>query len=147
MDDPRVLIVEDRDVLRALFFTLLSHQPLSVDTASSVDVAMEKILTCDYALILIDMDIARDGAREFLERMREERPGSTTFVLAVRSPNSDLVLDPRLVNAVLSKPVELGILAEVVRETALTVEPPADQLTCPPAESDAPSVSDRFVAN
>ena len=32
-DEPRVLIVESNDALRAMIFTILRHQPVGVDTA------------------------------------------------------------------------------------------------------------------
>ena len=85
------------------------------------------------------------GAREalaggeglaFLTRFREERPESTTFILAVRDPNSEAGIDAALVSAMVNKPLEIDTLADVVRECALVVPPPDDPLPCPPAESD-----------
>ena len=68
----RVLIIEDNDALRVMLFTILRHQPLGVDTAQSADEAMEKVRTCDYALIIIDMDLAAGESLSFLETFREE---------------------------------------------------------------------------
>lgn len=141
--NPRVLIIEDQDVLRAMLFTILRHQPLAVDTAASADVAIAKVGTCDYALILIDMDLANGGADSFLTRFREARPEATTFVIAVRDPKHDTQVDASVVSAVLSKPLEIDTLAEVVRECAIVVPPPEDPLTCPPAESDVRVAFDR----
>ena len=87
--EARVLIIEDNDALRAMLFTILRHQPLGVDTSVGAEDALEKTRTCDYALILIDMSLAGGEALAFLTRFREERPEATTFVLAVRDPNSD----------------------------------------------------------
>jgi CheY-like chemotaxis protein len=83
MEQPRVLIIEDNDALRVMLFTILRHQPLAVDTARSADEAIEKVLTCDYALILIDMDLP-DG-ETFLRDFAEKRPEATSFVIAARS--------------------------------------------------------------
>ena len=141
-NDRRVLIVEDHDVLRTLLFTLLRHQPLAVDTAASASEALHKVTSCDYALIVIDMDLARREAEQFLKTFREQRPEATTFVLAVRDPNSDSVVDPAIVSAVLNKPIELDTLADVVRETAAVVPEPDDPLPCPPAESDMRTLFD-----
>jgi len=142
-NDPRVLIIEDHDVLRVLLFTLLRHQPLGVDTATSAAEALLKVAACDYALIVIDLDMARDQGNAFLQAFREQRPEATTFVLAVRDPNGDAAVDPDIVNAVLSKPIELDTLASVVRETAAVVPPPPDPLPCPNAESDVRARFDR----
>jgi DNA-binding response OmpR family regulator len=133
--NPRVLIIEDQDVLRVMLFTILRHQPLNVDTAVSSDTAMAKVETCDYALILIDMDLENGEATSFLTRFRESRPEATTFIIAVRDPNKDVQVEAS-VSAVLNKPLEIDTLAEVCRECAIVVPPPDDPLPCPPAESD-----------
>jgi DNA-binding response OmpR family regulator len=132
----RILIIEDNDALRVMLFTVLRHEPLGVDTASTADEALERVATCDYALILIDMHLPDDDSASFLRRFHRERPDASTFILAVRDPKLDAVLDPAQVSAVVSKPLEIDTLAEVVRECALVVPPPDDPLPCPPAESE-----------
>ena len=134
MSEPRVLIVESNDALRAMIFTILRHQPIGVDTAASAEEAWQKVMTCDYALIVLDMDVP--DASPFLSRFRDERPEATSFVLAVRDSRNEEFLDPDIVSAVLSKPLEIDTLAELVRECALVVPPPEDPLPCAPAESD-----------
>jgi DNA-binding response OmpR family regulator len=144
--NPRVLIIEDHDVLRVMLFTILRHQPLAVDTAVSSDVAMAKVESCDYALILIDTDLANDDATVFLNRFRESRAESTTFIIAVRDPNKDVQIDSTIVSAVLNKPLEIDTLADVVRECAIVVPPPDDPLQCPPAENDLQMKFDRSTS-
>ena len=141
-NNPRVLIIEDHDVLRAMLFAILRHQPLDVDTAVSADTAMAKVETCDYALILIDLDLENDDAMSFLRRFREGRPEAQTFIIAVRDPNKEMTADPG-VSAVLHKPIEIDTLADVVRECAIVVPPPEEQHGCPPAESDIRASFDR----
>lgn len=145
--EPRVLIVESNDALRAMLFTILRHQPISVDTAATADDALDRVNSCDYALIVVDMDM--DQSHRFLQRFREARPEATSFVLAVRDMRSDAFLDPDIVSAVLSKPLEVDTLAELVRECALVVPPPEDPLSCPPAESDIRARLERgpYIAN
>lgn len=147
MNEPRVLIVESNDALRAMLFTILRHQPVGVDTAASADDALDKVTNCDYAMIIIDMDVP--DASRFLVRFREERPEATSFVLAVRDGRSEELLDPEYVTAVLSKPLEIDMLADLVRECALVVPPPEDPLPCPPSESDILTRLDRgpYVTN
>ena len=135
--ETRVLVIENNDALRVMLFTVLRHQPLGVDTASDVEHAIEKVTTCDYALILLDMNLPDNESENFLRRFREARPDSTSFILAVRDPRVELTIDPQWVNAIVNKPVEIDTLADVVRECALVVEPPADPLPCGPAESES----------
>jgi DNA-binding response OmpR family regulator len=141
--DARVLIIENNDALRVMMFTILRHQPLNVDTAVTADEAIEKIMTCDYALILVDTDLPDDEAPEFLRRFHEERPQSTSFVIAVRDPNKESAIDGRVVGAILNKPIEIDTLADVVRECAIVVPRPPDPLPCPPAESEIRTEMDR----
>lgn len=133
-NDPRVLIVESNDALRAILFTILRHQPVGVDTAASADEAFAKVTTCDYALIVIDVDMP--DAKRFLTRFHDERAEAGSFVLAVRDARSEDFLDPDIVSAVLSKPLEIDTLAELVRECAHVVPPPEDPLPCSPSESE-----------
>lgn len=145
--EPRVLIVENNDALRAMLFTILRHQPIAVDTAVSASDALDKVTSCDYALIVIDMDMTESP--KFLELFREQRPESTSFVLAVRDARSNDFLDPDVVSAVLCKPIEVDTLAELVRECALVVPAPEDPLPCPPSESDIRAKLERgpYIAN
>jgi DNA-binding response OmpR family regulator len=147
MTEPRVLIVESNDALRAMLFSILRHQPIGVDTAASTDDAFDRVTKCDYAMIIIDMDVP--DAHHFLVRFRDERPEATSFVLAVRDGRSDEFLDPAHVSALLSKPLEIDILAELVRECAQVVPPPEDPLPCPPAESDVRTQLERepYITN
>jgi DNA-binding response OmpR family regulator len=147
MNEPRVLIVESNDALRAMLFSILCHQPIGVDTAATAEDAWERVTTCDYALIVIDMDVPQ--AAPFLTRFRDERAEAGSFVLAVRDPRNDEFLDPDIVSAVLNKPLEIDTLADLVRECALVVPPPEDPLPCPPAESEIRARMERgpYIAN
>lgn len=147
--EPRVLIVESNEVLRAMLFTILRHQPVNVDTAVTAEEALKRVNDCDYALIVVDMDMPNGAGKRFVERFRDDRPAATTFVLAVRDPGDDAFLDPALVSAVLNKPLEIGLVAEIVRECAAVVPPPEEPLPCPPAESDIRLRMDRgsHIAN
>jgi DNA-binding NtrC family response regulator len=136
MSEARVLIIEDNDALRVVLFTVLRHQPLGVDTASSTEEAMDKVRSCDYALILLDMDLPDDDSEEFLRRFHDFRPDATSFILAVRNPRVDQMLEPGVVNAIVNKPLEIDTLVDVIRECALVVPPPEDPLRCPPSDSD-----------
>jgi DNA-binding response OmpR family regulator len=135
--EARVLVIEANDALRVMLFTVLRHQPLAVDTASDAEEAMERVKTCDYALILLDANLPNRESADFLRRFREFRPESTSFILAARDPRVDLPFDADRVNAIVNKPLEIDTLADVVRECAIVVTPPEDPLACQPAESDA----------
>jgi DNA-binding response OmpR family regulator len=148
-NEPRVLIIEDDDVLRAMMFTILRYQSVEVDTARDAEEALEKVRNCDYAFIVIDADLPDRTCETFLERFRATRPGATSFVLAVRDPKSEATLDSDIVSAVLIKPLEIATLADIVRECSVAVPPPEDPLPCPQAESSANSSypRDPYITN
>jgi two-component system response regulator PilR (NtrC family) len=129
-EQPRVLIVEDNDAMRVMLFTILRHQPLDVDTASTVEEALSHVLQCDYALIIIDMDLPNRAAERFLREFNDRRPEATSFVIAVRDPKKQAFIDPVAVVAVLNKPIEIDTMAEVVRECAFLVPQPDEPLPC-----------------
>ena len=142
--DARVLIVESQPMLRAVLFTVLRHQPLGVDTAASAAEALERVMVCDYALILLDLNLPDGESVEFLREFREARPEATSFVLAVRDPGGEINLGTTKVNAILTKPLDVEALAEVVHECALVVPPPPEPAHhCPPAESEIRERMDR----
>ena len=132
-----------------MLFAVLRHQRLAVDTAATLQDAVAKVTDCDYALILIDMGLARDGASQFFERFRDLGREEKTFVIAVRDPKDDSYIDPAFVSAVLNKPLEIGTLADVVRECAAVMPPPAEPGACGPAESEMRETqgSDSQLAN
>ncbi len=142
--EPRVLIVESNDALRAMIFTILRHQPVQVDTATTADEALAKVAQCDYALAVVDLDMPNGDGPAFVRTFHERRPEGTTFILAVRDPrNADEPLDPDLVSAVMNKPLEIELLGEVVRECARVVPRPEEPLPCPASESDMRAKMDR----
>jgi DNA-binding response OmpR family regulator len=149
-NEPRVLILESHDALRVMLFTVLRHQPLGVDTATTAREALQKVQTCDYALIVVDIDLPDDDAQFFLDEFHEQKPDATTFILAVRDPNGDRFLDPAIISATMNKPIELDMLAELVRECALVIPPPDEPAqACPPSESEIRTRMERgsYLAN
>ena len=141
--EPRVLIIENNDTLRVMLFTVLRHQPLAVDTAACAAEAMDKVGTCDYSLILLDINLPDDEGPLFLRQFRSEKPDAATFVIAVRDPAKNVTIDPTIVSAILNKPIEIDTLADVVRECAIVVPPSDNALPCPPAESELREQLDR----
>lgn len=148
-DNPRILIIEEHTALRAMLFAVLRHQSLSVDTAASTREAIEHVSLCDYALILIDLSLAGGDPDRFFAAFQRMKPEAETFIIAVRDPNNDVYIDPSIVSAVVTKPLEIDTLADVVRECAAVMPQPIPSENCPPAESDYRDSVDRgdYLAN
>src|SRR5687767_5468160 len=126
--EPRVLIVESHDAIRAMLSAILRHQPVAADAVTNAADAYKRITECDYALILIDMDLPDDEGEVLIRRFRRERPEATTFVLALRDPRNARPLDPSFVSAVMNKPIEVDKIADLVRECAAVIPQPENPL-------------------
>lgn len=137
---PRVLLFESNEVLRTIIFTVLRHQLLDIDTASSADQALSRLSRCDYALAIVDLDNPESELVPFFEALRNRE--GIVFVIALRDPRDTRPVDADLVSAILLKPVEIDTLAEVTRECASAFPPSPQPHPCPPAESELRSRMD-----
>ena len=127
----RVLVSESNDALRSMLATALLHENLDVDTTSHAAATLERLTSCDYAILLICLD---DHCEDVLQRYHDLRPGSTTFVIGL-ADGREVDLGPDLVHAKIEKPFEIGFIAQLVRDCAAVVQLPPDPLHCPPPEN------------
>ena len=118
---PRILIVEDDEVIRRLLITALSRESLTVETAADGAEALEKIREGDYALILIDLMLPRMSGFELLDAARYlfRRPRPVIFIMTAFEAATVRALDPTLVDAVFRKPFDVFTIADIVRECAI----------------------------
>ncbi|HVT05033.1 MAG TPA: response regulator [Thermoanaerobaculia bacterium] len=132
----RILIVEGDDALRTMLFTILRHQPLDVDTATTYDEAMQHIAQCDYAVILVDLTLSSGiNGPAFVQQFGAKRPDATSFIIGVTDEPGGKFAGTG-VHVLFQKPFEIGSLAEAIRECARII-PPSDDIepSCPPPES------------
>lgn len=127
----RVLVSESNDALRSMLATALFREELDIDTAADPDQTLERLLSCDYAVLVIAIN---EGTKEALNRYRQLRPEATTFVIAVTDGLASRI-GPELIHARIEKPFEIGFIAQLIRDCARVVELPDDPLECPPAEN------------
>ena len=117
----RLLLVEDSEDNRFLVLAYLKKTPYRVDTAENGQVAVEKSLSMDYDLILMDMQMpVMDGytaTREIRRREREEGGKFTPIVaLTAYVMKEDIrkCLDAGC-DAHLTKPIRKPILLEAIQ--------------------------------
>jgi len=108
-----------------------SAKTSTFDTAVDQEQTLERLLGCDYAVLIIAIDDATKGT---LTRYRQARPESTTFILGL-SDGRAIPIGPQLIHARIEKPFEISFLAQLIRDCAAVVELPDDPLECPPAEN------------
>jgi len=122
---PRVLLVDDSDLFRAMLRVYLKDLPLVVLEAGDGDVALQLLESTQVALVVADLNMARVGGLELLAAMRAH--GSQTvrraaFVLiTAEEQNSPHFESARKasVDGFVTKPVRPKVFRELVQQLLL----------------------------
>ncbi len=114
MNPARILIVEDDPSVRSLIVDILEKQNLTIDTANDGFEALEKIRSCDYAVILLDLMMPRINGVQVAEKLREiqSRCKPIVFLLTAGHVLEELPAD--VVHAVIHKPFDIDLLGDLI---------------------------------
>ncbi len=99
---PKILVVEDEDILRESYELIISSEPYDLDVAKNGQEALEKCQTKDYDLILLDLMMPVLDGVGFLERY--DNPATKIIILSNLSSG-----------ATLEKAMQLGAHSSVVK--------------------------------
>ncbi len=113
---PRILVVDDDEIVRGLFQRLLEGEGYSVETASDGDAGLERVAHDSPDLVLLDLRMPGMGGVEFLRRFRQDH--ISVGVMAVAGyPDGNLMEEAMRHGplTVLGKPVENEQLVMAVR--------------------------------
>jgi CheY-like chemotaxis protein len=118
-----VLVAEDDDATRTAVAELLSHHGIGATLAADGLDALALITGADPpCMILLDWVMPRMDGETFLEaRAASER--LSTIPVVVMSATHAPITDPRI-TAFLPKPIAVGVLVSVLKETCRTACPP-----------------------
>jgi len=137
-DEKRILVVDDDDAIRALLITILRRRGMKIDSARSGIEAIERIVSCHYSLILLDLMMPHMSGYDVLERLEELPPDERPFVLVLTAGGEPRTLNPAIVAGTVRKPFDIELLVDSV-VACLAMLAPRDQMEqCPPPESEAP---------
>ena len=114
-----VLVAEDDPVNAELFQDLLESQGWNVDLAEDGEVALAKMASRHYDLLLLDLHMPKVDGVDVLRKLHLgnlDRPGRVVVVTAdllygIREDLGSLGAD-----ALLSKPVDIGALLRILAE-------------------------------
>ncbi|NCO32357.1 MAG: response regulator [Armatimonadetes bacterium] len=82
MTEPRILVVDDEDVVRDNVQWVMHHQGWSVDTASSEAEARDRLQSANYDAVIADMKMDRDASGiEILKLAKELSPAVEVIIL------------------------------------------------------------------
>jgi DNA-binding response OmpR family regulator len=111
---PRVLVVEDEDVIAARIESALAH--CIVDSVSEGNTAIDRLLKAGYEAILLDLTLPELSGFDVLRHLLMHRPEmlKKTVIMTAATDESLQFIDPASVAAVLRKPFPIGELPELV---------------------------------
>jgi len=116
-----VLVVEDTDSVRKLLAAELSQdQNIRVEQASTGADGLEKAMSPDCAVVVLDMMLPDTDGLQFIEQLKVRRPNPPA-IIAITGASETLVPDSMiegpyrgLVSAVFRKPIDRAKLRQTV---------------------------------
>ena len=128
--EKRILVVDDDDAIRALISTVLRRRRLRVDTARNGIEALQKVLRCRYAVVLLDLMMPRMSGHQFLEELRANPPAELPVIIVLTAGLINRTPLPEIVAASVRKPFDIEMLVDTVCSSA-SARPLQQQLeTC-----------------
>jgi DNA-binding response OmpR family regulator len=111
---PRVLVVEDEDVIAARIESALAD--CIVDSVSEGNTAIDRLLKAEYDCVLLDLTLPELSGFDVLRHLLLHRPGmlKATVIMTAATDESLQFIDPGAVAAILRKPFAIGELPGIV---------------------------------
>lgn len=132
----RVLIVDDDEPIRKLLSVVLRRRGVVSDLSADGAEAWAKLERCHYALVLLDLMMPRMNGFELIEKLRgvdaSIRPCIIVLTAGARPEN----LPQDAVLAIVRKPFDVDIIADVVVATLSAAKVQLQPGSCPEADSE-----------
>ena len=141
--EKRILVVDDDDSIRALLFTILRRRGHAVDTARNGAEAIERIASCRYSVMLLDLMMPTMSGWEVLQHLERQPPENIPIVIVLTAGSEPRNLNPKIISGTVRKPFEINMLTETVTSCLAAMEDREQPENCPPAHSDAPETAEK----
>jgi DNA-binding response OmpR family regulator len=112
--EKRILIVDDDDAIRALVMTVLRRRGYRLDTARNGVEALEKLSTCRYALVVLDLMMPRLSGYGVLEQLAQLPEVTRPMVLVLTAGIEPKPFDQSFVIGTMHKPFDVEMLVDTV---------------------------------
>ena len=89
----KILLVEDYDSIRDVYFFALSEEGFEIDTAVSGAEALTRVAAKTYDLICLDMVMMQYSGLEFLQAFRAKQPESATKIIVLSNIDSPNIVE------------------------------------------------------
>jgi signal transduction histidine kinase/response regulator RpfG family c-di-GMP phosphodiesterase len=122
----RVLLVEDHESTRIAMGQLLTLHGAHIEHAADARTAIQLLRRCEPDVLLLDLMLPDMDGREVLRQLQSHRPAQLRCVLVV---SGDVTHERRQealalgADGIVSKPIEIGPLAELIQNTLRTFSP------------------------
>src|SRR5215471_5622216 len=104
----RILVAEDDDLTRELLVKVLRRDGYAVDEAGDGGEALEQLAQQPFDLVLSDIQMARAGGMELLERVRHVAPETPVILItAFVEPGAAMDAIAKGAADYLAKPVDI----------------------------------------
>jgi len=103
----RALIVEDDPAIRRLVQKLLSRLDIEIDMAGDGRVAVEKLRSQRYSVLILDLMVPEINGFEVIEFLKRENIHVPVAVVSAVSQQALTRLDQDIVKLVISKPFDV----------------------------------------
>lgn len=91
-DYDKILIVDDEPYIRKVLSKYLSGKNYRIETADNGEIAIEKLYSAAFDLVLTDLRMPKMGGRELLQIMSENFPEIPKIVLTGYGTSEDIIL-------------------------------------------------------
>jgi two-component system NtrC family sensor kinase len=120
----RALVVDDENYILDFFIEVFETLPMVVDTASDGLIALQKIRSAQYDLIISDFKMPQMGGKELYRWIKENRPQLANRIIFVTgdtvSADTRSFLEDNN-NRYLAKPFKIEEVKEVIQQTLESV--------------------------
>jgi two-component system NtrC family sensor kinase len=120
----RILVVDDENYILDFFVEVFETLPMQVDTASDGLMAMKKILSAEYDLIISDFKMPQMSGRELYSWIKENRPKLAARILFVTGDTVSVETRSFFEDnnsRYLAKPFKIEDVKEVIQQTLESV--------------------------
>ncbi|MEA2570506.1 MAG: hypothetical protein QOI24_2507 [Acidobacteriota bacterium] len=117
----RVLIADSDAELRRQMFSRLLELDVFSDSAADGEEALQRIRERDYAMLILDLTIAKVEALKIIDVVAELPADRRPMILATTGSDGRPSLDSELVQIVLRKPFSLEDVSAIVRSCIISV--------------------------
>ena len=110
----RALVVEDDPAIRRLVEKLLGRHHIEIETAGDGRLAVEKLQSGRYSVIVLDLMVPELNGFEVIEFLKEQNMRTPVAVVSAVSQQALTRLDLDIVKLVISKPFDVDEFTKAI---------------------------------